>query len=212
MIKSRSRIDRHAEKLTIRGPVPWLALPQLLKLLPRIFDLKIARGRHKGPEMFGYHPAYPRLTFVVRAARGTSALTKLTLQAQRFSSPGDVLRLLALFPRLAAVDLTSCVIEPNPGLVPVTQVTSLVGIVAYIPTSSLRVCSSLAQWWQWPHLGSTGDLDGAKPFPGVRSADARGIFAVINCLDPFPGVKGKIRSVRSQTIRCVCILILPDLP
>ena len=54
MSKPGSSIAQYTERLTIHGPVPWAALPRLLKLLPHLADLRI--DGDKSALRPGYHP------------------------------------------------------------------------------------------------------------------------------------------------------------
>lgn len=95
--KPGSRIAKYAERLTIHGPLPWVAFPKLLKLLPRLVYLSVfANSSALRP---GYHPTLLCLMSTTHiASRTPLALTELRLYHQSFSSPADVLRLLACFP------------------------------------------------------------------------------------------------------------------
>ena len=186
-----SRIPQHAKELMIRGPVPWRALPRLLALLPRVLYLlqwpvdspRWNNGRRFPCEDALYHPTLPRIMSGVLAASRTtlSTLTELKLTHQCFSSPADVLRLLALCLSLQSASLLYCFVRSVPEIFPVQPFTRLVAInieTRHATGPAERLF--LAQWWQWPHPTIDGTV-GA--YPGLHHADARSICDVLKCFD-----------------------------
>ena len=75
--KPGSHIAQHARWLDICAPVPWRALPRLVKLLPNLDELWMWGD---WAATIRYHPTHPRMAYgVLTAARITPALTELNL-------------------------------------------------------------------------------------------------------------------------------------
>ena len=186
--KPGSHIPQHARRLRIYdGPVPWRALPKLVKLLPNLDRLIIERrtddmSRLRGDEKATdarYHPTHPRMTYgVLTAARITLALTQLNLYYHRFSSAADVLNLLASFPRLSTAKLDDCPIGPGRGSVITPSATDLRELrLAYCSTVEEIVC--LADWWRWSHPVNSPSV---APYPGLHWDDYRRVCSVLESL------------------------------
>ena len=180
---SRSRIAQHARLLHIFGPVPWLALPRLLKLLPHIENLSIDPPVAEEIPA-AYLPALPRLTSVLLgASRNTMALTTISMEYLQFASVLDVLRLLASFPRLSSAFLRNCNVPAGPGLVGPVSMTHLNRLSILYRQSAdphdVHVGATLTQWWRWSHPLSDPDVG---DYPGLHQADGQHISGLLKSL------------------------------
>ena len=82
LVKPGSCVAKHAKRLTIHGPVPWLALPKLMKLLPFVDTLKI---NPLVEEVVGTccFPSHPRLASAINvSSRPLQMLRELKLHSQ----------------------------------------------------------------------------------------------------------------------------------
>lgn len=174
--KPGSRIVQHAEDLAIYGPVPWLALVKLLKLLPSLRTMTISDDDF-GASRPAYHTKASLFASV--ASRAMLSLTSLVLWNQRLSSAADVLCLLACFPHPHSLELNGCTIQTASSIALLVASTRL-KTIQLKQYDDPEVCEgtllSLAQWWRWPH-------EAAEPatiqYPGLHRADAQHVFAII---------------------------------
>ena len=158
--RPKSLIGLHAQVLVIRGPVPWLALPKLLKRMPSIDTLIIGAGLKLKddqviPKIALVYPAtLSYLTSVIMTA-SSPVLCEAYLTEHRFSSAKDLLPLLALFTRIVKVTLLT---QVRPRSLEPRKVSSSKSVFdldrVYIRyTSNLASAACLARLWQWPCTG-----------------------------------------------------------
>lgn len=182
MSKPGSCIAQYTEELFIHGPIPWLALPKLLKPLPRLVKLFIKED--SDTFRAAYHPTAPCLiSTMLVTSRTPLALTSLQLNRQRFSSAADVLRLLVCFPRLSTASLGDCAIKivlATAGPLVLSACLSEISWQQYTDSVSERAIWSLVQWWRWPHAAA--EL-AATPYPGLHPADAQEVSAIIRSIE-----------------------------
>ena len=180
--KPRSRLAQHAQWLSIHGPVPWLALPTLMKQLLRVEHLRI-QPVHRWDEVpRPYHPSHPQMCYSMLASSRTAlTLTELHLESLEFSSPTDVLKLLALFPQLLETSLRACTIPPAERGVPAPSSTHLRTLSCEIARYYRQVAdvASLAHWWRWPHSLNDSYVG---LYPGLHQADVQGVFTLVKLL------------------------------
>lgn len=172
--KPGSRLARDAEGLAVVGLIPWLSLPKLLKLLPRLRELDIQEHMPTSPTV--YHPGMLRWSSATRVTSRT--LTGLQIRRLWFPSATDVLRLLAHFPRLSTAHFNDCTIHiASETTLPISS-TNLSRMYLSQPKDLIhtRTIPSLTQFWQWPHPVVNPEVE---PYPGLHLADAQGVAAVI---------------------------------
>ena len=178
--KSSTGFGKYTDELYIRGRVPWLAIPKLFKLLPRIdsifFNPRVGNKSVNIDAPHRYHSSHPRLMSFMSAASLTMLpLRYLSLEKIQFSSATDVLRLLAALPSLseAILSLGDIGIPPGPGSVTIRPPPST--HLKRLYTSDGVMIVPLVQCWQWPHPVNDPDVG---PFPGLHKADIQVISAI----------------------------------
>ena len=187
-----SRISPHAKELRILGSIPWRDLLPLFKLLPHVHRLNIYRHqRSDDTDATEYHPTLPRvISGITATSRAMLALTTVHLSGQRFSSPVDVLRLLAFFPLVQKADLYCCVIGRGPEHLSDTPSTHLSHVSVINSCRDLAVHATtrsfLPQLWQLPHPASDAKVG---PYPGLHFEDVKSICDILRCVDTTAAFK-----------------------
>ena len=158
-----------------------MALPRLLRLLPRLDSVTTCTARPARGEIVQYSPTLTRLgSILYNAMQVSSTVNSLTLDSQWFASTADVLRLLALFPQLHRVTVNGCIIQTKSTTVSfnASPASRLMFMDLYPNRDAYGPQSyALAQWWQWPHPASD-PVVGA--YPGLHRTDTRIVVDILS--------------------------------
>ena len=176
------RVSNHARVVEYEGPIPWLALVKMMKLLPHVRELGMnskLRGSQNDPFYPpSYPPSHPRsASSMLAASRPVPTLTSLFMKDVQFSSAMDILRLLPAFPLLSRASFWKCTIPSgsNPVLAP--RLTHLRDLIFSL--TPVAEGEGFAQFWQWPHPAGDPKLG---PCPGLQSGEIQMLFTMIRSL------------------------------
>ena len=177
-----SCIVSHAQILWMCGHIPWLSLPRLLAHLPHVHTLTVRPHKHDKTSAIAYQPAQARLTSSITGSSPLGpSLTSLSLFSQWFASTADILRMLALLPRLSRVTIRGCKVLVSSVILPLVSCIHLRHIF-FKPNADGAVLytlgPALAHWWMLPRAAMDCS-PGTRPFPGLRDTDSRCAAAIL---------------------------------
>ena len=161
-------------------PVPWLALPKLLRSFFMLWGLTISE-----------HPAFGDCSTTARSsglchiilsatwAESMRYLQRLDIRHQEFATTTDLLRLNGSFPGLtnATIDDVVCRLGTHATIMSMarTRLTKLM-------ISNMTFIQSFALCWQAPHTPHVPRLD---CYPGLQYRDVCAFGEMLECIPRF---------------------------